>query len=136
MARGRPPIGSGITDNLDGSEHARERLKVVLQTITGELTIVQACGKLDMTEAAFYRMRMKALEGAVEGLEPRQAGRPGRQVSPESDRIAELEKELKLREVQLFAAQVREEIALAMPHLLKKSGEEKKGGKKRRGKRT
>lgn len=136
MARGRPPRGSGIADDLKGSRHARERLKTVLQTITGELTVVQACEKLCITEAAFYRMRWKALEGAVEGLEPRPAGRPGRQLSPEEDRIAELEKELKLREVQLFAAQVREEIALAMPHLLKKSGEEKKGRKKRRGKRT
>jgi len=137
MARGRPPLGPGLVEGLGGSEHARERLRIILETITGGRTVAQACEALGISEAAFHKLRLKALEAALAGLEPKPAGRPAKEVTPEQARVEELERELKMMELQLFASQVREEIALAMPHLYKdRKAPEKKGmAQKRRRKR-
>lgn len=135
MARGRPPLGPRLVEGIGASEHARKRLKVILETITGEFSLQKACEALGVSEAAFRKMRNKALEGALAGLEPKPAGRPRKETSPEQERIEELEKELKMMELQLFASQVREEIALAMPHLLKdREASGKKGMAKKQGK--
>ena len=139
MARGRPPLGPRLVESLGGSEHARERLRIILETITGQRSLQQACEVLGVTEAAFRKMRNKVLQAALASLEPKPVGRPRTEVPAGQTRVEELEGELKLMELQLFASQVREEIALAMPHLYKdRKDPEKKGmakkHRKRRGK--
>lgn len=124
MGRGRPPLGPKLADGIEGSEYARKCLRTILQTVAGEISVTQVCEALGIGEAAFHKMRVKAFEGALAGLEPKPAGRPPKEVSPEQEQIAALQRQLKYMELQLFASQVREEIALAMPHVLK----DKKGG--------
>lgn len=121
--RGRPPKGSGLVDDLDGERLAKEKLKAILGTVTGELSVPEACEELGIGEARFYQLRQAALAAAVNGLAPRKVGRPPKHVPEESLRVAALEEQVKLLEIDLQAACVREELAVAMPHLLNPRGE-------------
>jgi hypothetical protein len=118
MAKGRPPLGPELVDNIAGSEHAKERMKILLETITGYRTVSSACEALGIGESAFYKMRSEWLEASLVTLEPKGAGRPARVESAESKRIEELEDEIIALKLQYNAAMVREKIAVAMPHLL------------------
>lgn len=132
MSRGRPPLGPKLVDRLEGSEHAKERLKILLETLNGEKTIEQACEELTIGEAMFHKLRSRFLQEAVELLEPRPVGRPRQEVDEAEKARAEYEQRLSELEIDLQAARVREEIALAMPHLLLPKDNEKRLKKKAR----
>jgi hypothetical protein len=117
MNSGRPPLRSNLVEHFDADPITKERLKILLQTIAGELSVVDACHKLGISQARFFELRTTMLQGALDSLQPKPLGRPALKTDPESQRIHELEQQnLDLR-VHLAAAQLREEIALAMPHL-------------------
>jgi hypothetical protein len=118
MAAGRPPHRSKHARTLKASSYARERLEVILGTLSGERTVGEACEELGISEARFHQIRKAALQAAAERLEPGRTGRPPREQAPEAERIAELEAALELKEVELRAAEVRAELALAMPNVL------------------
>ena len=119
MSRGRPPAGPGLVEGLEGPEEAKRRLKVILETVAGSRPIAEACAELGLCEAAFHNLRKQALSAAVEGLAPRAPGRPRKDSDPEQQRIRELEEQNFRLKMDLQAARIREEIAIAMPHLLK-----------------
>ena len=48
LKRGRPVSGANLVNNLTGSQHAKRRVELVLQTITGQITIPQACAELNI----------------------------------------------------------------------------------------
>jgi transposase-like protein len=126
-----------MAERLDGSEGATKRLRVVLETIAGERSVSDACRELGIGEVAFWRLRDKALRGALKELEPKRPGRPRSKGRPKPPRVAELEEEVEDLKVDLRAAQIREEIALLMPNLMKeRRGSPKKSrGRSRGGKR-
>lgn len=148
MARGRPPKGLGHIDGLSGDAESKRRLRVVLQTLTGERTIEQACGELGVSEPRFHELRQRALEGAVGALLPRRPGRPPKASEPETPaRLEQLQAENDELRVALQAARVRTEIALVMPHVLQdvrgkknlwtaKAKKSKRGGKRDRPAKT
>jgi hypothetical protein len=113
--RGRPPKGSGLVDGLEGSEHARERLRLVLDTMAGKLPLEEACRRLDISEARFHEMRSQCLQLAMEGLEPGVAGRPPQRVEEDAAALAALKEENQRLRIELQAAHIREELAIAMP---------------------
>ena len=115
---GRKPMGPQLVHHLDGSERAKERLEVILETVAGKLTIREACDRLGIEEAMFFRVRMQALQAGLSRLEPLPAGRPSPSESPERERIAALEQELQEKESERKATEVRLEIAQAMPQLM------------------
>ena len=78
MARGRPPRGSAHVDSLDGPDELKQRLRVLLDTLSGTCTIDEACCKLGVSAARLHEMRHQALAGALEALTPGRAGRPAR----------------------------------------------------------
>lgn len=142
--RGRPGLGARHAHGGDGSDHAKLRAELILRVLAGEIRVTEAAASLGVSEAHFHRLRERAIEGAIEALEPRPAGRPAAEVDPRDARIAELEVLLHERNVELRAAQLREEIALVMPHLLvprgtrvgrRTSSAKKKARRKRRRKR-
>ncbi len=120
MGRGRRTSGSKLVETMDGSRHAKKRLKLILDTLSGKSTIVEACAALGINEAAFHKLRRRTLEESLQRLEPRPPGRRAQERSPEDERIEALEDEVRLLRLDLQAAQVREELALTMPHVLKK----------------
>jgi transposase-like protein len=123
-------------DRLEGPEDLKERLRVILETLTGACSLAEACERLGVSESRLHELRREALEGALGALMPRPAGRPAATVPAGAAREAELEARVKDLEVDLQAALVRTELALAMPHLFEGGGKKNSsrlGKKSRRG---
>jgi hypothetical protein len=113
--RGRRPTGVEYVDRLAGSEQAKQRLKLVLATLTGQCRVQQACRQLGISEPRFQQLRSQILEAALERLEPRPAGRPPQTLTPEQQQLAVLAEQLAAKDVELRAAQARAEIAVILP---------------------
>jgi hypothetical protein len=118
MARGRPPKGPDLVEGVDASALAKERLKVILQSVAGSLSVADACAQLNVGEARFHELRAEVLGSAARTLEPKPPGRPPQVPTEEQKRIVELERQITDLKVDLRAAQLREQIALVAPHLL------------------
>ena len=73
---GRKPLATGHVDRLQGSEPAKQRLTVLLETLRGELPVPEACARLGIGESRFHALRGAWLQEALELLEPRPLGRP------------------------------------------------------------
>lgn len=134
--RGRLPSGPDYVEKLAGSEQARQRLQVILQTLAGTCRVQDGCERLKLSETRFHQLRLEALQAAVDQLELRPAGRPAQ--PPEDPRLAALTAENEQLKRQLQAAQTREEIALVLPGLLPSpaSATEDQPGKKPYRRRT
>lgn len=132
---GRKPLGPALVQHLEGSGQAKERLEVLLQTITGELTIEAACQCLGIRAARLHALRTEVLEAALAQLEPRPAGRPPQIFSPADQRIAELEEELREKQRQQKALEAQLEIAQAAPQLVGGGTVKKTAGRKPSAKR-
>jgi DNA polymerase elongation subunit (family B) len=131
MGRGRPPLGARHVDRLDGSDAAKERLKTVIETLTGERTVEDACRKLELGRAAFARLRERILKGALGSIEPRRPGRPKKARPPEPSQVEDLQAEVRDLSRELRASQIREQLARTMPHLLKEGVPGPGGSKKK-----
>jgi hypothetical protein len=124
MTRGRRPKGPKLVDGLDGSAEAKRRLEVILESISGQRTVAEARALLGLSEARFHELRNKIMQAALERSEPQPVGRPRHEPAPQQAQLAALEAQIRDLRIDLHAAQVREEIALVMPHLLKPSSQQ------------
>jgi hypothetical protein len=113
--RGRRPVGPEYADQLAGSDTAKLRTKVILETMMGKLRLKEACERLDICEQRFHQLRQEMMTAAVQALEPGQAGRPAHTPTPAEEEVAALQQQLQDKEVELRAAKAREEVALIMP---------------------
>ena len=115
--RGRYPSGPEYVEvkHLHGSAQAKERLRVILETMMGKWRIQEACARLGICEQRFRQLRAELLQAALERLEGRPAGRPRRAEEPAE--VAGLRQQLADMQRELHVAQVREEIALALPQV-------------------
>lgn len=131
----RPTKGLEHVDSLVGDEATKARLKAVLETLSGELSVEEACRRLEVSPARFHELREEALTGALLALSPRAPGRPAAP-APDPELLA-LRKKTADLERDLEAAHIRTEIAIVMPHLIHhppRAGEKggplfKKGGR-------
>lgn len=123
--RGRRPAKGLLVEHLQGSAEAKKRLRLILDTLTGDRSIQAAGAVLGMGKRRFHDMRRHLLEDALQCLEPRPRGRPVPE-QPDDERVARLEAEVQKLRTDLTAARVREELALAMPHLLRRTRKAKK----------
>jgi len=129
MSRGRKPLGPKLVERMEGSGHAKKRLKVILETISGKRSVKGACEALGISEAAFHKMRSEVLTEALGSLEPKARGRPPKKESAQSKEVEELRRQNRELKIDLQASRVREEIAIAMPHLLKKKPKRTRKGR-------
>lgn len=115
MPAGRKPLSiAEQVDRLAGSPVAKERLRVILANLAGQISVAEACAELGIEESWFFDLKHASLVRFVETLEPGTPGRrPAAAKSPESQRIAELEERLKHLELALAGSQLREELARA-----------------------
>jgi hypothetical protein len=126
LKRGRPPLGLGHVDRLPGSDEARARLRIILATLSGEKTIPAACAELRVGESRFHELRNEFLAKGVESLEPRPLGRPPDPGPSDLERQnLRLHRENEQLKLEVQAAQIREEIAMVMPHVLKPRAQKK-----------
>ena len=115
--RGRRPAGPEYVQQLTGSATAKERLQVVLQTLAGQLGVQTACARLGIGPQRFHQLRQQVLQAALADLEPGHAGRPARPVDPAAAQVRALQEQVRQQEVELHAAQAREEIAVILPRV-------------------
>jgi hypothetical protein len=113
--RGRLPAGPEYIDKLLGSAEDKERLKAILDTLYGQRRLLEACAELGIGETRFSQLREAALQGALAAIARRPAGRPSR--LPETEQVREQRQRIFALERALHTAQVREEIALILPHV-------------------
>jgi hypothetical protein len=107
-------------DSLPGCAEDRRRLKLVLGTLGGEVTLQEAARELGVSEARFHQLRRQILEGALAAAAPGLPGRPRKETPAEPGREQELLDRVKWLEEELQCALVRTEIALVRPELLKR----------------
>jgi Helix-turn-helix domain len=113
--RGRHPSGPEYVNYLEGSPRAKERLRVVLETMAGRYRVQEACELLGICEQRFDQLRQQALQAALGELESKPGGRPRRQPQAASEETRVLRQQVTDLEAELQAAHVREEIALILP---------------------
>jgi hypothetical protein len=113
--RGRRPVGPEYADKLEGSNTAKERAKVILETMAGTTRLKEACQKLGISEQRFHQLREEMMAAAVKALEPGHAGRPVQSPTPAEEQVVALQQKLADQEVELRAAKARAEIAVIMP---------------------
>lgn len=124
MGRGRRPGGPEQVDRLPGEPEAKRRLRVILETVAGEKSVAEACRDLGIGEARFHELRAKALQAAVAGLAEGMPGRPKQEEPVGSAEVKSLREERDRLKLELRLSQTREELAVALPHVLKR-GEKK-----------
>jgi hypothetical protein len=134
--RGRRPAGPDYVDQLrDCDDETKRRLKVIMQTLCGDLRLNEACALLGVSPQRFHQLREQALLGAAAVLKPRPKGRPPRRRSPQQQQVEQLQQELGAAKVELRAAQARAEIATLLPRVLQTPPQAASRGKKTRRRR-
>jgi len=126
MPGGRKPKGPALVDGIDGGPEAKRKLKVILETIAGSKPVAEACQELGVAEAMFHKLRTEWLEGSLKLLEPKALGRPPKEKGVEVDQLARLEEENVRLQRELRATQLKADIALSMPHILRRGQEPEK----------
>lgn len=132
---GRRPKGTALLDSLPGSDRAKKRVALYIDTMGAKVSVVDASQELEISETAFYEGRRDFLARCVSLAEPRPAGRKPREKSEAEIRVAALESELREVKAELQTQQVREELALALPRLVRK-GRRRKAAEKKTARRT
>jgi hypothetical protein len=121
--RGRYPSGPEFVDQVAGSVIAKERARVLLETIAGGCRVKEACTRLGISEPRFDQLRIHGVERLVQSMEPRAAGRPPRTPSSAEERVRELEAKVAALQMQVKIAQARAEIALVLPNAVHDGGD-------------
>jgi hypothetical protein len=120
--RGRHAIGPEIAERAEGSDLARRRVRVVLETIAGSKRVLEACAELGISEQRFETVRQEFIQAGVAASELKPAGRPRKALAEADERIAELEERIAELEAQLQAATIRSEMAASLPRLRGEAG--------------
>jgi hypothetical protein len=115
--RGRLPSGPTFVDRLDGSPVAKERLKVLLETLAGTCRIGEACARLGIQESRFEQVRIGVLQAALAAAEQRRAGRRPRPRGPRDAEVQQLRQRVAELEAQLQTALLRAEVAVLLPQV-------------------
>lgn len=87
----------------------KHRLEVILETLTGNVTIAEACEQLGIGESRFHELRKTALEDALETMRPGYVGRP-RKDRPSPEQIEEMRRKIEDLEQELRKEQTRTEV--------------------------
>src|SRR5277367_3035968 len=70
IMRGRRPVGPEYADQLAGSDIAKLRTKVILETMARKCSLTEACERLRISKQRFHQLREDMMTGAVKALEP------------------------------------------------------------------
>ena len=103
-------MGARLVEHLEGPPESKERLKAMIETLAGILPVYEACERLGICEAMFYRQRMWALQKTLDALRPRPRGRRRRERNEWERRCEAMAAEIAELKRDLAAAQVRGEV--------------------------
>jgi len=118
---GRKPQGVGLVTPLAGSEHAKRRMTLFLQTLSGQCSVPEACAELGIGQSRFFAQRSAWLQESLALLEPRSPGRPPKPESvPAGDDVRQLQERLRHLESRSAAVEVLAELASLLPNLMRR----------------
>jgi hypothetical protein len=84
------------------------KFAAIIETLSGEKTVLQACEELGICETMFFKMRDQFFAEALPVLEPKKCGRkPRAEPDPEILKLQEENEELRK---QLIGAETREQL--------------------------
>jgi transposase-like protein len=112
----RPPLGPTLVDRLSGSDTARVRTRLVLETLSGATTVDAAAEQLGITPQRFHDLRTDLLQATVAAAEPKPLGRPAKEPTVDDKihaALAEKERIINDLTVRIELANLREELAAA-----------------------
>jgi len=132
MVMGRPNKGVSHVDNCEGSQQSKQRLKVVMQTFAGGLSVNEALESLGIQRPHFAKLRLRALQGAVDALEPGRPGRPRKHDAEVDGRLAEQEARIAQLQKELQLERARADLAPLLPG---RTNDQKGGAASRRARR-
>ena len=116
---GRKPQGAALVAPLTGSAHAKRRMMLFLQTLSGQCTVGQACVDLEIGESRFFAQRGVWLQEALGLLEPRSPGRPAKtEPLPTPAELESLRQRIRELEARAAVAEVKAELAAVLPHVI------------------
>jgi len=113
--RGRYPSGPEFVLKLRGSDLAKKRALVLLETLMGKWRVQEACARLELSEQRLDQIRIDGLQGMVDALEPRPSGRPAKVLSPAELEVEQLQARIAELEAEKKAALIRAELAVTLP---------------------
>jgi hypothetical protein len=113
--RGRYPSGPEFVLKLHGSDLAKKRALVLLETLRGKCRVQEACARLELSEQRLDQIRIDGLQGFVDALEPRPSGRPAKVLTPAEIAVQQLQARIAQLEADLRAALIRAELAVTLP---------------------
>ncbi len=113
----RPNLGAEHVEKLAGDRATKARLKTILRTLSGELSVNDGAEHLGVCLSRFHELRDEALMGALDALSPKVPGRPATEAAPQR-RVLELEEELDATRYQLEVERVRSELLLSIPEVI------------------
>ena len=114
MSLGRPNKGADHVDALDTDEATRERLRLLLWTLSSEVSVNDACDCLGISRARFKQIRKQGLQGAADALSPKPPGRRPKISEAAAKRIEALERELAELQRQLERERARSDLLEAL----------------------
>ncbi len=112
----RPPLGPALVDRLSGSDAARQRTRLMFETVSGTISVEAAAEQLGISTQRFHDLRDELIQSAIAAAEPKPLGRPAKQPSIDDQiRAALAEKDRIINElrVRVELANLREELAAA-----------------------
>lgn len=115
---GRPNKGAAHLDRVDADPVTKARAKAILATISGELTVKEACEALSISDTRFEMLREQMLQAAVHGLAPRPPGRPRRHDPADRARLDALEAEVARLHKEMQAKDAALQVVDLLPNVL------------------
>ena len=108
---GRRSEMQALVDGTRASRDARERTKVILLTLARESSVQTGYERLGMGRTRFQDLRRRMIEGAVQALEERPAGRPRRRRERDGSELQELRGRLVELEQELLRTRAELDVA-------------------------
>ena len=122
----RPSRGLDHVERVAASDETRRRLRILLETISGQTSVEEAARRLKLSPSRVHALREQMLQGAAEALEPAPRGRP-RAGPAEDPEKAALQRAVDQLEDALLLADTRMELEAFLRY------GPRRGEKKRRG---
>lgn len=124
---GRKPQGARLIAPLAGSDHAKRRMTLFIETLAGRMTVDDACRELNVCSSRFFAHRAAWMQAALGLLEPRSAGRPRKQPAEmDAAEVSQLVEQIRQLETRVVAAEVESQLAAALPHVMHRARSLKK----------
>jgi hypothetical protein len=100
---------------LPGTDKAKQRVRVILQTLAGTLRVHEACAQLDVCEQRIRQLRTAMLLAAIDSAEDKPPGRPAQ--ADDSEEVVALRAQVAQLQRELEAARISAEVAVALPQV-------------------